>query len=460
MIKMKKCLVHIATALALCLIFSLRGIPDREVVPAVEIQVFDAKIRLSEQELELKVGDQEKIKVKGAKGKVKWSSKDKKVATVSKKGKIKAVGGGETDIVAKVGKKKAKCHVTVSSPSETITLDKTEVTMNVGETLTLTATVFPTDHTDEIVWTSTSIGVATVEKGVVTAVAGGEATIQVTSGTKTASCLVHVLAPVISVSMDQTRFIMQGKTVALNVSTEPEYTTDPMNWTTADSLIASVDERGNVTGVSPGTTQITLSVGNQTAVCQITVITGKEDGFTKLYSYICNNGEVEDGIYWLAYEFEDEDGDGSYYTEIEANEDGTISFIGCLTTAYGECWGFVDLARGASKADAYVILDTIYKDTVISSRERDAEIDLSTFNENSNLSFYPKGENPSTTLCNGMIQLTLMYCSFFLQEAGVEYKDLGFAKYEVRSEEEGTQVETGSSLKMNEITLQLKSFLD
>ena len=87
-----------------------------------------------------------------------------------------------------------------------ITLSQTEAAMTVGgETLTLTATVAPDDATDKTVtwtdktvtWTTSNADIATVENGVVTAVAAGTATITVTTtdGSFTATCDVTVTAP-------------------------------------------------------------------------------------------------------------------------------------------------------------------------------------------------------------------------------------------------------------------------
>ena len=53
-----------------------------------------------------------KIKNKGNK-KVKWKSKNRKIATVTKKGLVKGKKKGKTSIIAKVGKKTFKCKITV-----------------------------------------------------------------------------------------------------------------------------------------------------------------------------------------------------------------------------------------------------------------------------------------------------------------------------------------------------------
>ncbi len=76
-----------------------------------------------------------------------------------------------------------------------VTLNKASVTLNVGETETLTATVAPSNATNKTVtWTSSNPSVATVSNGVITAKAAGTTTITATTvdGNKTAICVVTV----------------------------------------------------------------------------------------------------------------------------------------------------------------------------------------------------------------------------------------------------------------------------
>ena len=80
---------------------------------------------------------------------------------------------------------------------ESVTLNKTELTLEVGDEETLTVTVAPDDATDKTVtWTSDNTAIATVENGNVTAVAAGNATITAKAGDKTASCSVTVNAAI------------------------------------------------------------------------------------------------------------------------------------------------------------------------------------------------------------------------------------------------------------------------
>ena len=83
-------------------------------------------------------------------------------------------------------------------PVTGVSLNKTSLSMTVGDTQTLTATVTPSNATDKsVTWSSSNTSVATVSSsGVVTAKAAGSATITVTTndGSKTASCSVVVVS--------------------------------------------------------------------------------------------------------------------------------------------------------------------------------------------------------------------------------------------------------------------------
>ena len=84
--------------------------------------------RLSSKKIVLQVGKTKKLKVKNKPVgvKVTWKSSKKKVATVSKKGKVKAKKAGKTTITAKVGKKKYKCRVIVRNKTNNVSQNVTK----------------------------------------------------------------------------------------------------------------------------------------------------------------------------------------------------------------------------------------------------------------------------------------------------------------------------------------------
>lgn len=135
---------------------------------------------------------------------VTWSSSNTSVATVSTSGVVKAKAAGSVTITVKTsdGNKTATCAVTVSAatvPVTSVSLDKTSLSMTVGETQTLTATVYPSNATNKAMsWSSSNSSIASVSSsGVITALSDGTATITVTTddGAKTAACTAIVYKP-------------------------------------------------------------------------------------------------------------------------------------------------------------------------------------------------------------------------------------------------------------------------
>lgn len=142
------------------------------------------------------------VTVKNTDEDIVYSSSDSSVATVSDSGLITAVAKGEATITAKAGDISDTIKITVTEPAvtvvdvESVTLNKTEITLEAGTTETLTATVLPENATDKTVtWETSNVEVATIANGVVTAVAKGEATITAKAGEKTATCKVIVNEP-------------------------------------------------------------------------------------------------------------------------------------------------------------------------------------------------------------------------------------------------------------------------
>ena len=128
--------------------------------------------------------------------KVTYKSGNKKIATVTSKGVIKAKKVGSTKITVTTQKKNkkgkkltAKVTVKVVAGKVTkVTVDKPAVTLTAGATDTVTATVKTKGKkaNKTLVWTTSDKNVATVSnKGVITAVAAGTATItaKATDGT-------------------------------------------------------------------------------------------------------------------------------------------------------------------------------------------------------------------------------------------------------------------------------------
>ena len=136
---------------------------------------------------------------------VTFASSDAAIATVDNKGKVTAVKAGNADITVttKDGGKTAKCALTVTAkqiPVTGVTLDKSTLSLEVGATATLNATIAPSNASYKAVsFTSSDDAIATVDDdGLVTAVKAGTADITVESlmdGSKTAKCTLTVTEP-------------------------------------------------------------------------------------------------------------------------------------------------------------------------------------------------------------------------------------------------------------------------
>lgn len=86
-----------------------------KVLPGLEsaYTVEAASVKINKKSKTIYEGNTYNLKITGTKKKVKWSTSNKKVATVDSKGKVKAKSNGKATITAKVGGKKYTCKVNV-----------------------------------------------------------------------------------------------------------------------------------------------------------------------------------------------------------------------------------------------------------------------------------------------------------------------------------------------------------
>ncbi len=194
--------------------------------------------------------------------------------------------GDEITIYVSLGKASSTDSTTTNPNTGTtvavtgITLSPTSVSLAVGGTRTLTATVSPSNATNKTVnWTSSDTSVATVSNGTITGKKAGSATIIATTadGGKTAYCTVSVTASsttvaVTGVTMSKTTASLTvGGTVALSATVAPSNATDKtVTWASSNTSVATVSG-GTVTAKAAGTAVITATAGGKTASCTVTV---------------------------------------------------------------------------------------------------------------------------------------------------------------------------------------------
>jgi uncharacterized protein YjdB len=158
-----------------------------------------------------------------------------------------------------------------------ISFDKNEISIKVGESETLKVIHEPSDlPVPSYTWESSNEDVATITNGKVTAMSVGEATIKVTAAELglSASCKIKV-NPVEAetIVLNTTNQELKiGDEFQLTATIEPENTTDKsITWESNDDKIATVTEEGLVKAVGVGKAIITVTSGNISVTCNIEV---------------------------------------------------------------------------------------------------------------------------------------------------------------------------------------------
>lgn len=214
-----------------------------------------------------------------------WSSSDPEVASIAPGAALRAVikplKPGKTTITAttKDGGFTASCEVTVKRHVSGVSLNKASLTLYVGETESLAATVAPEDASDKTVaWSSDNSAVASVSNGKVTANKPGTAVIKVVTNdlSKEAACTVTVKRHAESVELSQKEIkLYLGENRSLTATVLPSDASDKnVTWSSSNPNVATVSTAGNVVSKSVGTTVITVKTadGGHQASCHVTVL--------------------------------------------------------------------------------------------------------------------------------------------------------------------------------------------
>jgi uncharacterized protein YjdB len=215
---------------------------------------------------------------------VSWTSSDTHVAIVSATGVVTGVAAGTTVITASSEGKSGSSTITVVAPAiGSVTVAPSSDTVQVGDKVTLTATV--KDVTGAVVtdrpvtWTSSNTAVATVSTGgIVTGRSAGTAVITATSGGRSGSATVLVIpVPVGSVTISPASASLVP-TQRLPLSAEVRdangavVTDRPVSWASSNTAVATVSGTGIVTAVAPGTATITATSEGRTGAATISVV--------------------------------------------------------------------------------------------------------------------------------------------------------------------------------------------
>ena len=188
---------------------------------------------------------------------VTWKSENESVATVDENGVVTAVAGGKTKVIATAkanNKITAVCEVKVPIHTESIALNKTEITdLLKGKTEKLEVSFIPSNTEDSREVKALKEGTATI-------------TATTADGKHTASCTVTVkeihLTDVKLDEMKNPSELFKGEKHQIKIGLNPIDTTDNVIYTFAssDEKVVSVDKNGMVTALKNGKATITITV--------------------------------------------------------------------------------------------------------------------------------------------------------------------------------------------------------
>ena len=213
----------------------------------------------------------------GTLSQVSFTTDNSKVAGIDNNGKITAVGVGTSKITAKTyNGKTASCTVTVKKLADSITLNKTSITLGVGEKYDLNSSIPNNTAAYYRLYYSNNTAIAPVQKagGLVTAKTAGTTTIRCKlNNGKEATCKVTVKSAPSRVTVsDKSATLKVGQSKTLKATLNNNAYSYRSTWTSSNTYVATVNSTGKISAKSQGTATITYKTYNgKTASCKLTV---------------------------------------------------------------------------------------------------------------------------------------------------------------------------------------------
>ena len=211
-----------------------------------------------------------------------WYSINPNIATVDENGEVHALSVGSAVIyIYTPNNLSAKCTVNVLEPANSVKLDKTYATIGVNDTLTLNAEISPSTSTDNVTWSSDNQSIAQVsssngKQAVIKALQTGTVNITATTDSgKTAYCKIIVKPHITNISFPESIYqIDKGEIFSLEPTITPADSIDTIkSYTSSNKNVATVDNYGNVTALSAGQTEISVTTSNgKNAKCIVNVL--------------------------------------------------------------------------------------------------------------------------------------------------------------------------------------------
>ncbi len=224
-------------------------------------------------------------------GDIIWKSSDEKVVTVDENGLVTAVGVSKDDVYVTVKvkvkgvTKQAKCKIKVVAAVDDIKLNSKNDFVEVGDNLTISATISPKLAGAKLVWSVSDESLATIATTsdlsmTITGVKAGTVVVRAVNPENSivATKIIKVVQEVQKLTLSDTELTLP-QTVGfyqLYAYCEPELPpSQSLKWTSSNKRVATVDANGKVTLLKPGQTVITVSTPNGLLEqCNLTITQG------------------------------------------------------------------------------------------------------------------------------------------------------------------------------------------
>ena len=208
-----------------------------------------------------------------------WESMNPDVAGVTPDGRVSALCGGRTFVLAKAGGISKGCAVTVKTDIKSVSFSQKSLMLAEDGYTTLEVVTEPLEvFATKLIWESSNKEVVVVADGLVRAEGLGQATITVWSedNPKVRASIEVTVAKLISeITLSQTSAVLyENKTLQLSAIVSPAECDYPeIRWYSTDSSVASVNQNGLVTTLKAGQTKIVVEAvtGSVKAECNLTV---------------------------------------------------------------------------------------------------------------------------------------------------------------------------------------------
>ena len=257
------------------------SVGELEVTCKIDVKVPLEGIELNKETTEILRRQEEKLQVAlnpedaTYEGSLIWTSSDETVATVDENGVITAVKAGTAVITVKAIEGENEftdtCTVTVKEiPLNSITINMPDFELGIGETQQLGIFIEPEDTTDDLnlEWSSSNPEIVSVdEKGLVTAISEGIATITVKSGDKESSVTVtSKIIPITSISLEGTDTkALVGSPINVRITVLPTnatYDIEDLKIISSNSDVITVNKDGTVIAKGLGKAVLTVEAPN------------------------------------------------------------------------------------------------------------------------------------------------------------------------------------------------------